>query len=510
VTRTRQPLSSSPVLVGAATLLIAVVAVFVSYQSNEGLPFLPTYKVKAELPNAAKVVPGNQVRAGGFLVGTVKTVTPARKQVEGEERSIAVLHLELDKQLEPLPVDSVISVRARSALGLKYVEVVPGRAEQSFQAGDTIPLSSTQEDPDLEDVFDTFQPQTRDDIRTTLTGFGDAVAGRGSAVNVVIEELNPFLTHLEPVMRNLSDPDTELRRLVPALAAAAAQAAPVADTQARWIATMADTFAAIGRDPGALQETIEETAPTLDAATASFRVQTPFLADLADLSRRLGPAAAELQRSLPAINAALRAGVPAFGRTPALATRLEELFDSVEELGDNPTTLLALRDLRKAAQVSRPAVQYVAPYQTVCNYLLYFFNPLGTHISEVVPGGTAERILAKLVVTSAQANSLGTTQSSRPADVPSNEDPQGEPVQQALHGQPYAPAVDSRGRADCQDGQNGYLSRLVTDPRWPPDRAGPDFRGGGSHVVVDSDSPGLAGGTFKARQLGIKSTKDVP
>jgi virulence factor Mce-like protein len=506
----RHTLATSPVLVGATTLLIAVVAVVISYQSNQGLPFLPTYKVKAELPNAAKVVPGNQVRAGGFLVGSVKKVTPARKEVDGEERSIAVLHLELDKQLDPLSVDSKVNVRARSALGLKYVEIVPGQAEQTFADGDTIPMRTTEEAPDLEDVFSTFGPQTRDDARALLTGSGDALAGRGSALNVTIAELNPFLARLGPVMRNLSDRDTELRRLVPALAAAAGEVAPVAGAQVRWIAAMADTFAALSRDPGALQDTIAETAPTLEAATASLRVQTPFLARLGDLSRRLGPAAAELTTTLPAVNAALRAGVPGFRRTPALASELEELFTSVEDLGRNPTTLLALKDLRKAAQIARPAVAFVAPYQTVCNYLLYFFNPLGTHQSEVVPGGTAERILAKLVLTSNQANSLGTTQSNRPVDVPSNEDPQGEPVQQALHVQPGGPAVGSRGRADCQDGQTGYLSRLVTDGRYPPDDSAGGFRGGGSHVVVDPNTPGLAGGTYKARQLGIRGTEDVP
>jgi hypothetical protein len=154
-------------------------------------------------------------------------------------------------------------------------------------------------------------------------------------------------------------------------------------------------------------------------------------------------------------------------------------------------------------------VQFVAPYQTVCNYLVYFFNPLGTHISEPVPGGTAERIYAKLL-SGTQPNNLGTTESTRPVDVPADEDPQGEPLQQALHSQAGQPAVDGAGRADCQNGQNGYLNRLVTDGRYPPSNAGPNFRGGGSHVVLDPNTPGLAGGTYKSRQLGINSVEDVP
>jgi virulence factor Mce-like protein len=503
-------LTASPVLVGAVTILITIVAVFISYNANQGLPFVPTYDIKAELPGGYKLVPGNDVRAGGFRVGSVDKITSARKMVGGEERSIAVVDLKLDKDVEPLPVDTAVSVRPRSALGLKYVQLVPGRSSETFAAGDTVPLRNSLREPqDLEDVLSAFPPEVRSAARSATSGFGDALAGRGQDLNTVIRELNPFLRRLQPVATALSAPSTELGRLVPALARTAAEVAPVADVQGRLFGEMATTFAAIDRDPTALRETIEESPPTLDASIASFRVQTPFLARFANVSRLLLPGAEELQRSLPAINGALSAGVPAFRRTPELSGDLEGLFDAVDDLGENPSTILALRDLRRAAQIARPAVEFIAPNQTVCNYLVYFFNPLGTHISTAVPGGTAERIYAKLL-SGAQPNNLGTTESTRPVDVPANRDPQATPVMQALHAQAGQPAVDSRGRADCQNGQNGYLNRLVTDGRYPPENAGPGFRGGGSHVVIDPNSPGNAGGTYKSRELGIGSVEDVP
>ena len=492
------------------TLLVAIVAVFISYQANNGLPFVPSYQLKAELPNGSKLVKGNEVRAGGFRVGIVKDIKSARKEVDGQERAIAVLDLRLDKKIEPLSVDSSLSVRPRSALGLKYVELIPGRAKKTYQDGDTIPLSRAGENaPELEDVLSAFAPETRDDARKSLEGFGNSIAGRGKDINIVIGELEPFTRYLLPVMRNLSDPDTELRNFFPALGAAAAEAAPVAEIQARWFGEMATTFAAISRDPNALRETIEESPPTLAAATESFRVQTPFLARFAEVSRDLQPGAAQLPRTLPLVNDALQAGVPAFRQTPELGERVEDLFRAAEDLGDNPTTLLALKDLRKAVQVTKPAIKFVAPYQTVCNYLVYFFNPLGTHQSATVPGGTSERILAKLVDTQ-QPNSLGTTESTHPVDVPREQDPQAEPPKQALHAQFANPAVDGGGRADCQVGQTGYPNRLVTGGRYPPDDAAGGFTGGGSHVVVDGDTPGLAGGTFKARELGIDNVKEVP
>jgi virulence factor Mce-like protein len=492
------------------TVLIAIVAVFISYQANNGLPFVPSYQLKAELPNGSKLVKGNEVRSGGFRVGIVKDITSARKVVNGKERAIAVLDMRLDKKIEPLSVDTTMLVRPRSALGLKYVELNPGHSKKTFQDGDTIPLAQASPNaPELEDVLSTFPPRTRDDARKSLENFGDAVAGRGEALNITIRELEPFTRYLLPVMRNLSSPKTELKNFFPSLGAAAAEAAPVAKVQARWIANMATTFAAISRDPEALRETISESPPTLQAATESFRVQTPFLARFAEVSRELQPGTALLPHTLPLVNDALQAGVPAFRETPELGRELEDLFRAAEDLGDNPNTLLALRDLRTAVHVTKPAIKFVAPYQTVCNDFVYFFNPLGTHQSSVVPGGAAERILAKLVDTQ-QPNSLGTTESTHPVDVPRDQDPQAEPAKQALHTQYGGPAVDSQGRADCQGGQTGYPFRLVSNPRYPPDDSAGGFTGGGSHVVVDPNTPGLVGGTYKSRQLGINSLKDVP
>ena len=51
--RSGAALAASPVLVGAVTVLVTIVAVFLSYNANSGLPFVPTYDLNANLPNAA-------------------------------------------------------------------------------------------------------------------------------------------------------------------------------------------------------------------------------------------------------------------------------------------------------------------------------------------------------------------------------------------------------------------------------------------------------------------------
>ena len=104
--RRQGSLTASPVLIGATTVLIALVAVFIAYNANSGLPFVPTYDLKAELPSGAKLVKGNEVRVGGFRVGVVKDMTPEVRMVNGERRSVAVADLALDKKVEPLARDT--------------------------------------------------------------------------------------------------------------------------------------------------------------------------------------------------------------------------------------------------------------------------------------------------------------------------------------------------------------------------------------------------------------------
>src|SRR3989337_555231 len=132
--------AASPVLIGATTVLVAMVAVFIAYNANSGLPFVPTYDLKAELPSGGQLVKGNEVRVGGFRVGVIKDVKPEVRTINGERRAIAVAELSLDKTVEPLARDTKLRVRPRSALGLKYIELHPGTSKATYRIGDTIPV----------------------------------------------------------------------------------------------------------------------------------------------------------------------------------------------------------------------------------------------------------------------------------------------------------------------------------------------------------------------------------
>ncbi len=190
---------ASPVLVGAVTVLMAIISVFLAYNANSGLPFVPTYDVRAEIPGGSNLVVGNEVRLGGFRVGRGGE-DPARRgraRREGAERpsdaqrAIAVVALKLDKQIEQLPADTRVQIRPRSALGLKYISLTPGRSSQTFAAGATIPLEQSIKPTELDDFFGIQNDEFRTNLRKVYEGYGTALAGRGQDINEVIRDAEP-------------------------------------------------------------------------------------------------------------------------------------------------------------------------------------------------------------------------------------------------------------------------------------------------------------------------------
>ena len=87
--RRKQPSAfANPVLIGAVTVLVLLVAVFLAYNANEGLPFVPTRELKVDIANGSELVAGNDVREGGYLIGIV-SATEAGDDGERADRRAA-------------------------------------------------------------------------------------------------------------------------------------------------------------------------------------------------------------------------------------------------------------------------------------------------------------------------------------------------------------------------------------------------------------------------------------
>jgi virulence factor Mce-like protein len=441
-----QGVASSPILVGAVTILVVIVAVFLAYNANNGLPFVSTYNLKAKVPNADALVKGNEVRIGGVRVGIVKSVAPVQ---ESGGRVAAELALSLDKNAEPLPIDSTMTIRPKSALGLKFLQVTPGSSSKGFAAGETIPLAAyTPEPVDIDEFFDMFDEPTRLAIRQNLAGFGNALAGRGPQLNEGIGALSRLAVSAQPVLRTIVEPSTNFAGFWRALEDLSATVAPVAETQASMFVALDRTFAAFARVARPyIQETIEKGPPTLDAVNADLPAVRPFFRDSARFFTALKPGAKALGETSPVIAEALHAGVPALNASPVLNNQLQPTAEALVAFQDAPGVFNGLDLLVDTNELLKPALKFIVPSQTTCNYITLAFKNLANSNSE----GNGQGNWLNFVPFEPPE---GPNSESSPASAPAN----GPDRENHLHFNPY-PQTGAAGQPHvCEAGNEKYTA----------------------------------------------------
>jgi ABC-type transporter Mla subunit MlaD len=433
-------------------VLVVIVAVFLAYNANNGLPFVSTYNLKARVPNATALVKGNEVRIGGSRVGVVKEVKPVQI---GNGVIAAELDLSLDKGAEPIPVNSTMIIRPKSPLGLKYLQIVPGDSRKGLAAGETIPLSAARPEPvDIDQFFDMFDQKTRTAIQRNNAGFGDAFAGRGPQINAAFGALRSLAEHGQPVLRTLVEPGTNFGGFWEALEDLSSTVAPVAETQASMFIALDRTFAAFARvSRPFIQETIVKGPPTLEAVTADLPALRPFFRDSGNFFTALKPGARALGETSPTINAALRAGIPALNRSPSLYAQLTPTAEALVDFQNEAGVFNGLDLLKDTNEVLAPAVKYIAPAQTTCNYLSLVFGNLASAFSESNGNGNWLGAISYEPPSGANAE---VTPSSSPANGPE--------VKNHLHFNPY-PRTGQDGV--CEAGNERYATGKTVIGRSP-------------------------------------------
>jgi virulence factor Mce-like protein len=454
--RRRSSIAASPLLIGAITTLIVVVAVFLSYNANNGLPFVPTYNIKVELPEASGLQPSNQVRIAGTRVGLVSSLSPHQNPRTGRVSVIA--DLKLEKKVEPLPTDTRAIVQSVSTVGLKYLELEKGTARATIKAGHTIPLAQTREPVDIDELFDMFNKPTRTAIKINTNNFGDGLAGRGLGLNNTIHELRPLVTNAIPVLRNLALPATGLHELFVALDRVASQTAPIAETQAEYFSDLDTFFKAWASVTPSLEAATRGGPASLEQAIYSLPHEAPFYENAAEFMRLLRPSASALRTVAPQLGHAFSVGAVNLAAATNLNTRLAESSQALAEFAHNPVVSLAFEDFTETLEIGNPLLAGVAPEQVNCNYWTLAFRNLASLESENVGVGTLLR--ADTVLAPTGVNNEGYP-ASGPADGPSIEKAaKGSSVivnNNYLHFNPY-PNVTGPGQPQlCEAGNETYV-----------------------------------------------------
>ena len=431
---TRRPSTSimaSPILIGAVTSLVTVIAVFLSYNANEGLPFVPTYNIKANVPDAAGLVKGNEVRIGGKRVGVVTTISAK----PGTPRPTAQLDLKLDKTVQPLYSGTQLTVRPRSPLGLKYVQLVPVKTGKPLPPGGALPLASARPAVDLDQVLSAVDAPTRRSLQLAVAGLGTGFAGRGAAFNETLAAAPELLTHARSVATNLADPRTGLDRFVRGASSAAAEVAPVAPQLGALVASSSTTAGALASVAPQLKDVISGLPATEDTGTRTLIAARPVLRDARLLVHDIRPGIDALTPAAVRLHAAIQTGIPVVKRALSLSDRLRATLAAVDVLASDPRTSGALDRLLTTVNTALPVLRFVVPAQTICNYLGLWTRNVPSTISEGDDSGTWFRTLV-----------VANTDESQPRSSPSPN----------LHVNPYGNTAAPGQTHECEVGNEPY------------------------------------------------------
>jgi ABC-type transporter Mla subunit MlaD len=417
---------------------------------------VPTYNLTVDVPSAAQLVKGNEVRIGGDRVGVISAIKP-QAHSDGSVTAQLVLHLETS--IRPLPADSTVEVRPRSALGLKYVEINRGHSRSGFKDGGVVPLlNATPKPVEIDQFFNMFDKRTRAAQRVGLREFGDALAGRGQSLHTAIFELNPLLGNLTPVLKNIVDPKTRFSRFFPGLERLASVVAPVAEQQAGLFRGLATTFTALQAVAPSIQQTIVGGPPALDQAIHSLPIQRPFLQKNENFFAGLRPGVHALSAAAPQLANAFTVGTPALQRAYLLNQRIGGVFQSLQRFSQDPAVPIAFKDLTQTTQLLDAPLTDLVGAQVTCNYVSTFFRNFADLLTEgdathgtwmrfntVLPFANP-RLYPNSEALSASAPANGATSAATHQEVNS------------LHSNPY-PYVAGLGQPKaCGAGNEGYVT----------------------------------------------------
>jgi len=286
-----------PLAFGA--LVAAVVIVLVLVLGGGGGS---TYKL--EFAEADQLVRGDQVQVGGVPAGSVSNI-----ELTPDYKALVTIHVNGFK----LHQGTIAEVRtpSLSSVANRYISLDLGPNNRpEIPPGSRLPSTVTKPVTDLDQLFNVFNPKTREGLRNVIRGFGEQYAGTGRTLGGTTEYFPPAIAATDHFFH-------ELVLDQPVLTS--------------FLVETAKALTTIGARHEALSELIENANKTFAAIGSQ---QTNLAHGLRELPR------------------ALRQGNTTFAELPATFRALKELVDASKPTSKPLTTLFQrLRPLVQTATV---------------------------------------------------------------------------------------------------------------------------------------------------------------
>jgi ABC-type transporter Mla subunit MlaD len=267
--------------VGFGVVALAAGMFYVGYEAPNAIPGRSYYTLYALMRNADNLQGHYQVRIGGELAGQVLNPHVSNHLAEVE--------LQLSSAYRPVLSDSRIAIRLRSAFGIRYVEIIPGRHGTPLPNGATIPASHVSSLVDLDQILDTFNPNTRARTRQFLGELGTGLLGRGQDVNQTLAEAPGVLQRLGSVSSAIDLRPRAMHVLISSTQGTLAAIDPVSGSLAGGFQPEAQALQPFASEAANVKAALDQAPPTLTEVRTGLPPVTALLAQVQGLATAATP-----------------------------------------------------------------------------------------------------------------------------------------------------------------------------------------------------------------------------
>jgi phospholipid/cholesterol/gamma-HCH transport system substrate-binding protein len=250
------------------------------------------YEVNARFLNAGQLVKGNPVQVGGVPIGSVKGIHITD---DGQ----AEVELAIDDDHAPLRRGTRAEIRQFSQSGLanRYVDLkLPPDSDDEIPDGGVIDTDHTVTQVDLDELFNTLDPETRRNLQGFFKGSAAQWRDMAAEANVGFQYLNPALSTSRRLFNELTRDTPLLQRFLVDSSKAVTALAERRDDLASLIGNLNDTTRALGSQKLALAESIGRLPPFMRRANTTFvnlrstlDEVDPLVEASKPVAKRLGP-----------------------------------------------------------------------------------------------------------------------------------------------------------------------------------------------------------------------------
>lgn len=293
------------IAVFAASCVLILVYLWGAFGGN--IPLKPkNYQVSADFPDASNLALNADVRISGVNVGHVIAKSSA-------PHNTTRVTFDLKPDFAPLPVDAHAMLRQKTAFGEIYVDVTPGDpSKPKLPEGGSIDKALISPSVELDEIFRTFDPKTRDSLRTWFQQQAAGLQGRGQDLNDALGNTPGFAESTDELLKILNTQDGAVRRLVgntgEVFDALSERRGQLQGSIKNWntvMATLARRNKEIEGTFKALPTFAKEGSAAMTRLAAFGRRVDPTITKLRPFARALGPALQEVDALAPDFDALL-------------------------------------------------------------------------------------------------------------------------------------------------------------------------------------------------------------